>query len=130
MLPFYLVHKDGKGRLHPADDHSLFDVLLSQPNNWQTAYEFRRQLQSHALTYGNAYARIVRNGKRVVALQPLHPTNVTVEQKDDLTVIYKVVLKGGRYVELPQSEVFHLRDMTDDGVVGLSRVQQAKRPSA
>ncbi|MCI1002841.1 phage portal protein [Ochrobactrum sp. C6C9] len=126
MLPFYLMYKDGKGRLHPADDHTLFDVLLTQPNNWQTAYEFRRQLQSHALTYGNAYARIVRSGRRVVALQPLHPTNVTVEQKDDLTVIYKVVLKGGRYVELPQSEVFHLRDMTDDGVIGLSRVQQAK----
>lgn len=127
MLPLYLMRKSDKGGYAEAEDHPLYTVLQYQPNSWQTAYEFRRQMQAHALTHGNAYARIVRGvGRRVVALHPLHPSNVCVEQADDLTVTYKVTLKGGRYVELPASEVFHVRDVSDDGVVGLSRVRQAK----
>ncbi len=127
MLPLYLMRKDAAGKLEEATEHPLHSVLQYQPNSWQTAFEFRRQLQAHALTHGNAYARVVRGvGRRVVALHPLHPSNVCVEQNDDLSVVYKVTTKGGRYVELPASEVFHIRDMSDDGVVGLSRVRQAR----
>jgi HK97 family phage portal protein len=127
MLPLYLYRKGAGGKKTPAEEHPLYDLLLSMPNSWQTAYEFRRLMQAHALTHGNAYARIVRGvGKRVVALHPLHPSCVVVQQNDDLSVIYKITLKSGKYVELPQSEVFHLRDMSDDGVCGLSRVKQAR----
>lgn len=126
MLPLYLLKKGRNGRLEPAEEHSLYDVLLTTPNGWQTGYEFRRLMQAHVLTHGNAYAQIVRSGRRVVALHPLHPSRVCPVQRDDLSVFYRVTLKGGRYVELPQSEIFHLRDMSDDGVIGLSRVQQAR----
>ncbi|NGN44977.1 phage portal protein [Mesorhizobium sp. CGMCC 1.15528] len=126
MLPMYLMRKGANGALEADEEHSLFDVLHSIPNGWQTAYEFRRLMQANALNEGNAYAQIVRSGRRVVALHPLHPSRVCVEQKDDLSVVYQVTRKDGRQIELPQSEVFHLRDFSTDGIVGLSRTRLAK----
>lgn len=126
MLPMYLLRKGANGTLEPDEEHPLFDVLYSQPNGWQTAYEFRRLMQTNALNEGNAYAQIVRSGKRVVGLHPLAPSRVCVEQNDDLSVTYTVSRKDGRQVKLPQSDVFHLRDLSSDGIVGLSRVRLAK----
>ncbi|PWK65861.1 phage portal protein [Aminobacter sp. AP02] len=126
MLPMYLMRKGANGALEPDEEHSLYDVLHSQPNGWQTAYEFRRLMQANALNEGNAYAQIVRSGKRVIALHPLQPSRVCVEQHDDLSITYTVTRKDGRQVKLAQSDVFHLRDISVDGIVGLSRVRQAK----
>lgn len=126
MLPMYLLKKGANGQLEPDEEHPLYDVLYSEPNGWQTAYEFRRLMQANVLNEGNAYAQIVRSGRRVIGLHPLRPSWVVPEQKNDLSVIYKVTRKDGRYVELPQSEVFHLRDLTSDGLIGLSRTHLAK----
>lgn len=126
MLPMYLMRRGANGKLEADEAHSLYDVLHNTPNGWQTAYEFRKLMQGQVLTHGNAYAQIVRSGKRVVGLHPLHPTRVCPEQLDDLSVIYKVTRKDGGQVTLPQSEVFHLRDMSDCGLIGMSRVRQAR----
>lgn len=126
MLPLYIYRKGAGGKLTPAEDHPLYDVLQMQPNGWQTAYEFKRQMQAHVLTHGNAYAQIVRSAGRVVGLIPIHPHNASVIQNSDLSLTYTITTVGGKTRELPQSEVFHLRDFSEYGVRGVSRVQYAK----
>lgn len=119
-LPIDLIRREGESRRVPAANHPLRRVLTVKPNQWQTPNEFRRMMQAHLLLRGNAYALKVMAADRVLALIPLHPDRVGVEQLDDYSIEYKVTLKGGRYLTLQQKDIFHLRGMSLDGVKGLS----------
>ena len=130
MLPTYLMRRLPEGRLERAEDHPLFDLLLSQPNAWQTAYEFKGQMQLNALTEGDAYAHIVRSGRRILALVPLEPARVTPVQGEDWTVSYRYNRPAGGTVTLAPDEVFHLRSLSRDGINGLSRVRLAREAIA
>ncbi|WP_372528934.1 phage portal protein [Pseudooceanicola nanhaiensis] len=123
MLPLHLQRKADKGK---ADDHPLFRVLHRRPNGWQTAFEFRSLMQQRALVDGNAYALIVRSGRRIIQLVPLASKDVKVVQRPDWALEYHLKRNGAETVIFPQSEVFHLRyGMSDDGITGLSLVKQA-----
>lgn len=119
-LPLDLIHRISEEERQPARGHPLRKVLTVKPNQWQTPSEFRRMMQAHLMLRGNAYALKVEVGGNVVALVPLHPDRVGVEQLDDMTIRYRVMLKNGQYRELSGREVFHLRGMSLDGVTGLS----------
>lgn len=123
MLPLHLQVAETK---QGAKDHPLFKVLHRRPNGWQTAFEFRSYMQQMALTEGNAYARIVRSGSRVIGLVPFAKGRVTVKQNPDWSLTYTLAADGREPVALQQSDVFHLRyGMSDDGIHGLSLVKQA-----
>lgn len=119
-LPVDLIRRVSEQARQPATGHPLRRVLTVKPNQWQTPNEFRRMMQAHLLLRGNAYAMKVMAGDRVMALIPLHPDRVLVDQLDDYTIEYRITLKGGLYRTLKQGEVFHLRGMSLDGVKGLS----------
>ena len=125
MLPLRLMHV-GPGRVmsDPAVDHPLHDLLAAEPNAAQSAYVFKRLMQMRMLVHGDAYARIVRSGGRVVALQPLDPQRVRTEQRDDGAIVHRVETRAGA-LELPASEMLHLFDASLDGVTGLSRIDLA-----
>jgi HK97 family phage portal protein len=123
MLPLHLQEVETKRN---AKEHPLFKVLHRKPNSWQTAFEFRSYMQQMALTEGNAYARIVRSGNRVIALVPFAAGRVTVKQNDDWSLTYTLSSDGRSPTTMSQSEVFHLRNgMSEDGIHGLSMVKQA-----
>lgn len=124
MLPLHLRIIETKEK---ADEHPLFRVLHRRPNAWQTAFEFRTLMQQWALTHGDAYARIVRGGRRqVLALIPMDPMNTTPEQQSDWSIKYKYRRDGASEVTLDQQDVFHLRfGLSRDGIRGLSLVKQA-----
>ncbi|SMO79105.1 phage portal protein [Paracoccus laeviglucosivorans] len=123
MLPVHLYHQ-GDAR-EKASDHPLFKVLHRKPNGWQTAFEFRQLMQAWALLHGNAYAAKVTRGDQVIALLPMDPERVVVEQLDNLTVRYKFTAKNGGQRIMPAEDVFHLRGFTLDGLTGRSLVKQA-----
>ena len=125
MLPLNVLHNDD-GR-ETATEHPVWKLLKRQPNKFQTAYEFKSLLQSHVLQYGNAYARIIRSRGQVIQLVPIHPTAVQVKQRDDWSVHYVVTRKDGGLRDFEADEILHLRDLTDDGLEGMSRVKLAKR---
>lgn len=119
MLPLHLHRKADKSK---ADDHPLFKILHRRPNSWQTAFEFRSLMQQRALTRGDAFALIVRSGRRIIALVPLDPKRIKVTQNADWSLAY--TLDSAR--QLSQREVFHLRyGLSEDGFTGLSLIRQA-----
>jgi HK97 family phage portal protein len=123
MLPLRLQEIDTKEN---AKAHPLYKLLHRKPNAWQTAFEFRSYMQQMALEYGNAYARIVRSGNRIIALVPLQSRRVTVSQRPDWALEYKLDRANNGPIVLPQRDVFHLRyGMSEDGISGLSLVSQA-----
>ena len=128
-LPVHLRDKKTKEK---ATDHPLFRVLHRRPNAWQTAFEFRTLMQQRALgasgdgTRGDAFARIVRSGDRVLQLVPLPTERVTPRQRSDWSLEYDYNRPSGGRIVLPQRDVFHLRyGLSEDGVSGLSMVKQA-----
>lgn len=123
MLPLHL-YRSGDAR-EKATDHPLFRVLHRKPNGWQTAFEFRQLMQAWALIHGNAYAAKVRRGDQVIALLPMDPRRMVVEQRDNLDIRYRFTAKNGSQRDLGADEVFHLRGFTLDGICGRSLVRQA-----
>jgi len=119
-LPLDLIRRVSEKERQPASGHSLRKVLTVKPNQWQTPSEFRRMMQAHLLLRGNAYALKVWLSGNVVALVPIHPDRVSVEQKRDMTIEYRVTSSDGKFRLLTARDVFHLRGMSLDGVKGLS----------
>src|SRR5690606_28011828 len=60
-LPLHLYRRKGEDR-EKATDHPLYGVLHHQPNELQTALEFREQMTAAVLLRGNAYAEIHWDG--------------------------------------------------------------------
>lgn len=130
MLPLHVIDNETKEKA----DHPLFRILHREPNNWQTAFDFRSLMQLRALVKGDAYALIVRSRQirtgrdDIVRLVPLNPDYVDPVQNDDWSVSYRYSPpKGGQRMLRPE-EVFHLRGLSLDGIHGLSLVKQARDP--
>ena len=80
-LGFYRRSPDGRNSLE--ENHYLCQLLKYQPNNFQTAKEFRQALWTQRVLWGNGYAKIRWIGNRPVSMVPLKPEFMTVERGDD-----------------------------------------------
>ena len=125
-LPLVLYKRDGKAKV-PDEAHPLYRVLHDQPNEVQTSVEFWEMMARHMLMRGNAYAFIESSRREPVkSLIPLHPDRMQPFRVADGTVAYRYTTeKGGQHTYL-QEEILHIRDLSDDGIVGLSRIDQAR----
>jgi len=126
-LPLHVYRRAGDG---VKTDDALHPVarLFRQPNDIQTAPEFIEMLLGHCLLRGNAFAEIVRDGRGApVELIPLHPDNVGVWRiAKTRNIVYDVFDLDGRRRRLLPEEILHLRDRSDDGIIGKSRLQRAR----
>lgn len=125
MLPLNLLENGDEK--NPAKKHSLYYLLKKRPNGWQTAYEFKRLMQMNVLRKGNAYAVVVRSGRKILSLVPLNPDLVQVKQNEDFSLSYQVRRSDGSLSIYQQHEILHLRDLSFDGIKGRSRVEFASR---
>ena len=121
-LPLVVFKERPDGGADRAPNHPLFKVLHSQPNSWQTSFEFRQMMQAHLLLRGNAYAQIVPGPRGFVdQLLPLHPDRVRVKRLENGRLLYEVAMPSPQPVmKLTQDEMFHLRGLSSDGIVGRS----------
>lgn len=128
MLPPHVYRKLPDGSRIEAVDHPVANLFAYGPNDWQTTPEFIEMMTAHALLRGNAYAGIDRNNRgEPVALNPFHPDLVSVvEIPRTGRYAYDVSLRqGGTRRYLPE-EMLHLKDRSDDGIVGKSRLTRAR----
>lgn len=125
-LPLDLVRRVDDKRREPASDHQIWPLLKRRPNRWQSAYQFRRQLQAHVLLRGNGYAMKVRSRGLVTDLWPLNPDRVRVEQLDNNALVYHYTRANGVEITLAQADVLHLRGLTLDGITGLAPLRYAR----
>lgn len=128
MLPFNLMEKGPDKKI--ATTHPVHRLLKTRPNGWQTPYEFKSGLQLNALIHGNAYARVVWSRDRPIALVPLATDRVDPKLSDLWEMQYHYTRPDGGQITLPAREVLHLRDISLDGVKGISRVKLAHQAIA
>jgi len=123
MLPLNLMVNGPAKEI--ASDHAAHGLLKRRPNTWQTPIEFKSVVQMHALLGGNGYARVIWSGSRPIALAPLDSRTVTPSLTDEYRMVYDVRRSDGGVVTLQARDVLHLRDVSLDGVNGLSRIKLA-----
>jgi len=127
-IPFQVKRRVNDTTRVDATDHSLHAVLTRKPNKWQKPREFKKMMQAHVLLRGNAYAKITRGIRgEVLALTPLHPDRVQVEQNDDLSRRYEWTRKDGAKFTFQQDEILHLMGLSLDGVRGVSPITYARQ---
>jgi HK97 family phage portal protein len=128
MLPGHLYRKLPDGSRVEDPEHPVARLFSGDPNDNQTATEFIEMLTAHCLLRGNAFAEIVRNARgEPVALEPFHPDHVRVVQIPRTgRYAYDVSLPSGGTRRLLPEEMLHLKDRSDDGIVGKSRLTRAR----
>jgi len=124
MLPLNLLHNDETKA--PAKDHPGYRLLKFKPNSWQTPYEWKSMMQLHVLAEGNAYSRVVWSAGRPIALIPLERGTVTPKLTNTWRMEYQYTKPNGGTVTFGSRDIFHLRDLTLDGVEGMSRMKLAR----
>lgn len=126
------VMRKRKGSAVIVTDHSLYEVLRWEPNRQQTAHEFIQRHFFDVELSGNGYARIVRSMGDVVALQSWIPESVEIDTKTRPEWTYRYQ-NGAERESLPERgagelhNVLHHRNITTDGVKGISTVELARQ---
>ena len=110
----------------PLPGHPVYRLLHDTANPRMTAFTCRELLTQWQLGWGNGFAEIQRGGIRrtPVAMFPIHPSRVVVEQLPSKEIVYNVHNDDGRTVVIPQVDMFHLRGMGTE-LVGHSVVRLA-----
>jgi len=124
MLPINVLRNDATKALEV--DHPAYRLLKRKPNGWQTPYEFKSQMQVNVLVHGNAYARVIWSRGRPIALIPMDPLATAASLGADWQMSYVYTRPDGGTVTLGANEVLHLRDLSADGVLGMSRMKLAR----
>ena len=129
-LPAYVYRREGRGRTEVAD-HPV-TRLTRAPNPAQTWPDWIEWTVAQALLHGNALSIIDYDGAgRPVALRPVPWQNVQPILLNNGTLAFDVVAYTapwggtGQPKRFLAGEVFHLRDRSDDGLVGRSRLSRA-----
>ena len=116
-LMTYKVDKDGNREV--LKDDKLYRILHDRPNQIQTAIQFWMMMVLNLVLRGNAYARVIRDGKgEVTTLIPLSADQVETVLAKDGSLVY-VYRFDNEAVAYAQNDILHIYGL-GNGVVGMS----------
>lgn len=124
-LPLILYRRLARGK-ERATDHPLYNLLRYAPNPNQTACEFIEMMTAHCALRGNAYAEPVYRRGQLVELWPLHPDRMQVGMVGRKIAYIYTDAETQRQYRYTQDEIFHLRGLSSNGVVGVSPIEMAR----
>lgn len=125
-LPLHLYRRLPGGGKEVAREHPLYRLLHSQPNSWQTSFEWREQLMLHLLSHAEAYSEKVYASGQLSELVPLHPSRMKPERVENGRLRYKYREDSGGTTTYAQDAILVVRGMSDDGVNGMSMIELAR----
>lgn len=125
------VYRAGRTRAELLD-HPLYMLMREGPNDRQTWPDLVESTMASVLLHGNALIAVERDASgRVTALRFIPWNWVTPVLLQSGRLAYDVTeggtlgAVGRRYRLLSGPEVIHLRDRSDDGILGVSRLRRA-----
>lgn len=102
-------------------ESNLNNILNIQPNDFQSAYIFKKLLVQLMLLKGNAYVLIERNTKGINSLTILNNDTIEVLISDN-DIKYRDTSTNTIY---DKSQIIHLVNFTQDGIRGISTISYA-----
>lgn len=126
-LPLHLLERTESGGKRIARELPLYRRLHSQPNNWQTSFEWREQAVMHVGLWGDAFSELVPGASGAIdQIVPLHPSRMKVETLENGRLRYTYREAKGRQTIYTDEQILHLRGPSDDGVHGISPVEECR----
>ncbi len=126
-LPFTLYRNRPDGGKDRVTDHPVYRLLARKPNQYQNAFEWREMMAGHLALRGNAYNQIVTDGRgNITALIPLHPDRMQIVLATNGDYGYRYTQMNGAIITYSRGEIWHLRGLSSDGVIGLSPIALAR----
>lgn len=119
-MPRGLYKETERGKEKPKR-HSLNKLYDSEPNDFQTWFQFMHSLVACALLRGNGYAYIRRDeAYRPVGLEFLAPGEcMPMYQSTGLNKSLYYYVFG---TVVPKRDIIHIPDLASDGIIGKSRI--------
>ena len=122
-LNFYRVEKNGSKTL--AGDYTLYRLLKTKPNRYQTRVEFFETLIYQLAFRGNAYCVIERNKTgQIISLLPLMTAQVQTILENDGSITHQYTSGKGVAVFAEES-IWHLK-LFGNGIMGMSPLDYAR----
>ena len=126
-LPLVVYQRRPDGGKDRVTDHWLYRLMAKRPNRFQNPFEWREMLQGHLALRGNAFNQIITNPRgEIIELMPIHPDRVKIELLPSGEYRYRISDRSGSEVILPRGEVWHLRGLSSDGLMGMSPIELAR----
>lgn len=126
-MPSSMFRSEKSGNSEKVD-HALSEILIERPNIDMNGIEFREAGTANLSARGNGYALIERRGSGdVSSLYPIPAARVHPKrnQSTDWELVYDVEDRGKR-VPYPAEKIWHRKQFSFDGLVGLSPIQCAR----
>lgn len=124
-LPLHVLERTPGGGKRISRELPLYRQLHSQPNGWQTSFEWREQAVMHLSLYGDAFSEL-----KAGEILPLHPSRMKIERLENGRLRYKYREEKGTERVLNESLVLQIRGPSDDGVNGICIVEECKEAIA
>ena len=123
-LPAYVYRRSENGR-EIDTAHPIAQLIRNGPNPRQSWCDFMEWLTAETLLHGNGVAEIITDGRgAVVELNPIPWGRVSVQLIRE-RLVFETSDDRGQTRRLLQGEALHLKDRTDDGIVGRPRLARA-----
>lgn len=130
-LPVWVYRTDGAGRSIDLN-HPVMRMVRAGPNRHQSWPDWVEFMVAQILLRGNGLSAIETDTEgRIIGLSPAPWDGVGVEILSSGRLIYDVTEQGGvignngKRRRLLDGEVVHIRDRSDDGLIGKSRLSRA-----
>lgn len=125
-IAFNVFSRDEEDNRQKQMRHPAWRLLNRKANRFMTAYTLRETLQSHALLWGNGYAKIMRDmAGRPILLECLSPACVKPVRRDDGVVVYEYKPNQKEKKTYSYDEILHIRGLGDD-LAGYSVISKAR----
>jgi len=125
-VPALVYRRDGEGNRIEMPAHPMGKIVRGGVNDQMTWPDFLEHFVASTLLTGNGLAVVLRSGNGQLAGFRWVPWGmVTVAELSSGRLAYDVSDGRGNTRRYLEGEVLHLRDRTDDGKIGRSRLSRA-----
>jgi HK97 family phage portal protein len=112
MIPLHVYERTRKGR-RLARELPIYRQLHTQPNSWQTSYEWREQAVYHVGLWGSAFSELAP-----AEIRPYHPSRMETKRLENGKLQYRYQSENGVWEPISAGKVMQIRGPSDDGVNG------------
>lgn len=122
-LPLVTYRREGEDRERDVA-HPAYRLLRRRVNQGMRASVWLKLMTYHAILWGNGYSAIVRDGFAApTALIPLEPWGTWPQHSPEDGSLWYVTTILGQPRRIPADDVFHVRGLSSDGLVGYSVIE-------
>lgn len=131
------IYQDNNG-IRKATEHYLYTLLKLRPNEYMSASDFWRCVETQRNIYGNAYVWIDRatSGRNAGQIRGLYPLDSSKMQIyiDDRGIInsncgmyYVYTDNIGNQYRIESTDLLHFKGLTTDGIVGINPIKTLQK---